>query len=152
MEIDHQRTETSYVTILSLYLSVSSSPSSSLLYSFTRAPCLCVAHTLGLLSTVTDRLLSVCLSPALYFLCVGLNQTPKPYLRTFNEMFYSIFYSSPLHFCLLLFLPSSSSLFIQLKQCDLTVLMQHHANCQKSSGGLAPTLKFSTECNLAEDT
>lgn len=135
------------MSLFSLFISQSLPlPSSSLLYSFTRAPCPCVAHTL----VHRYRSSSFCLS--LYFLCVGSNQTRKPYLRTFNKMFYNIFYSSPLHFCLLLFLPSSSSLFIQLKQCDLTVLMQHHANCQKSSGGLAPTLKFSTECNLAEDT
>lgn len=47
------------------------------------------------------------------------------------------------------FLSSSSSLFIQLKQCDSTVLMQHHANCQKPSREHSPTLEYSTESNLA---
>lgn len=30
--------------------------------------------------------------------------------------------------------------------------MQHHANCQKPSGGVSPTLEYSTESNLAEVT
>lgn len=58
----------------------------------------------------------------------------------------------PLHRLLLPFLSSSSSsscLFIQLKQCNPSVLMQHRVNCQKPSGGLSPALQYSTKSNLA---
>lgn len=85
-ELDHRRTKTSYVTVLPLYLSVSSS-SSSLLYS----------SSLLTLSLPWPESFSFTLVPfpgMFYIGCAGSNQTHKPYIRTFL-MFCIIFCSSP---------------------------------------------------------
>lgn len=143
MEKDCRRTKTSYVSLpfpppLYFTLSVNLSRSQSTM------------------PYVTHLLLSASFSPSLFlFLCCWLHG-----VRSNTILIYGDFLLLSVTFCILApsyrlllpFQPSSCSPFIQLKQCDLTVLMQHHANCQKSSGGLSPTHEFSTESNLAGDT
>lgn len=163
MEIDRRRTETSYVTILSLYLLVSSSHSSSLLYSILLSICLYISQALSLLCLMSQisifLFFSLPLSPShsfsvfvvvhrVYVLKSNTCSLCKETFYCFALGLYLILW--PLRRLLfLLFLSSSFSLFIQLKQCDSTVLMQHHANCQKPSGEHSPTLEYSAESNLA---
>lgn len=143
MEIDRRRSETSYVIFLSL--SLSSSHSSSPLYSLLSVY---LSHSVYYcMSYVTDLSISLC--SCLCCCTFGLWSRIKhtPYVRRLFLVFCIV--SFTLHRRLVPFLSSSSSLFIQLKQCNSSVLMQHHANCQKPSGGLSPTLEYSTESNLA---
>lgn len=104
---------------------------------------------LPLFSLCLFRPRALFLSLLLYIGLIDSNQTHNPYVRRPFIFMHCILYSGPSIAPPLPFLSSSSSLFVQLKQCDSTVLMQHHANCQKPSRERSPTLEYSTESNLA---